>query len=769
MPEPVSENGRSQRVYRFGLFTLDSESGVLKRDDIRVKIQEQPFQLLVLLLDSPGSIVSKEEIRQRLWPKDTFVEFDKSLGVAMVKAREALGDTASNPRFIETVPRRGYRFLAPVQIETAGALTAPSSTRQKTIPKNLWLILIGVSLLALVAGIWYWLAQAPGHIPEHLAVVVGDFANDTGDPIFDGSLRRAVVIHLSQSPYLSVLPDQKLGVTLQNIGRSADEALTPALAMQVCQRLNAAALVNGLIRSSSQRYSLTVLAQRCADGASLARETFAVENKQEVLPRLSAAIDDLRRNLGESRKSLESFDVSMEQATTSSLEALKAYQLGLELRSHSKNVEARDVLKTAIALDPDFAIAYAQLGSAYSNLGEPSLAMQYFQKAFALRAHATEPERLYITSRYFDIVTGEREKGSETAKLWIEMYPNDWKPYNGIANNAVLLGQYQTAVDNARKAMELGPGQDFGSSNLVAGLIGVNRLDEAKSVCEGLLASGHDNSFIHLDLFAIAHLENDQAAIEHQLEWARHHPNDVGMVFAEGSAAASEGKLEVATQLFDQTAELDVASGDSEAAAIALAMSAEINSEMGRASIAKMESDRALSLGRNEMVYGLSGLVALRRREVQRAQFLLDQMDHEHPLATFNLGIYSPMIRTLTAISRGSSLEQVTDLMEPALPYEFGSLADMLPIYVRGTAYLSVNAPAKAEIEFEKIILHRNIDSLTTLYPLSILGLARCYRKEGRLIESRKAYQELFTLWKNADGNLPILSQARSESKAISR
>jgi tetratricopeptide (TPR) repeat protein len=441
--------------------------------------------------------------------------------------------------------------------------------------------------------------------------------------------------------------------------------------------------------------------------------------------------------------------------------------LGLDLRAHSKNVEARDVLKTAIALDPDFAIAYAQLGSTYSNLGEPSYARQYFEKAFALRSRATEPERLYITGRYFDIVTGEREKGSENSKLWLEIYPNDWKAYNALANNAVLLGRYQTAVDNARKAMELGPGQDFGVSNLLMGLMGLNRMDEAKALCEKLLSTGHDNSFIHLDLFGIAYFENDQPALERQRDWAKKHPNDVGIIFAEGSAAASEGRLDTATQRFDQVAELDIANGDSEAAAIALAVSGEVNSEMGRASIAKKESERALKLGRNEMVYGLTGLVASRGNEGQQAQLLLNQMDHEHPLATFNLGIYSPILRTMVAVSRGTSPEEVTHLMEPALPYEFGSLADMLPIYVRGMAYLAVNAPERAEVEFQKIIRNRNIDPLTTLYPLSVLGVARCYRMMGKMVESENAYRELFTLWKNADKTSPLGLKARHELEGI--
>lgn len=751
--------------YSFGLYVLDPGDGTLTRDSVRVRVQEQPFQLLLLLVERAGQIVSREEIRNRLWPQNTFVEFDRSLGVAVLKVREALGDDASNPRFIETIPRRGYRFIAPVQIESPVPANParPSMWNKKRL---VWTALIG-SLLAISAVAAAWIVRLRSHIPEHASIVIGDFANETGDAVFDGSLRRAVMIHLAQSPYVTIVPEQKLGIALQNIGRSPEEALNPALALQVCQRLKSAALVTGLIRGATPHYLVSLEAQNCGDGASLVHESFPVDGKPQVLPRLSAAVDDLRKRLGESRQSLNSFDVSIEQATTSSLEALRAYQLGLDLRSHSKNVEARDVLKTAIALDPDFAIAYAQLGSTYSNLGEPSYAKQYFEKAFALRARATEPERLYITGRYFDIVTGEREKGSENSKLWLEIYPKDWKAYNALANNAALLGRYQTAVDNARKAMELGPGQDFGVSNLLMGLMGLNRMDEAKDLCEKLLSTGHDNSFIHLDLFGIAYFENDQPALERQRDWAKKHPNDVGMIFAEGSAAASQGRLETATKQFDQVAEQDIANGDSEAAAIALAVSAEINSEMGRASIARKESERALKLGRNEMVYGLTGLVASRGNEVQRAQLLLNQMDHEHPLATFNLGIYSPILRTMVAVSRGTSPAEVTHLMEPALPYEFGSLADMLPIYVRGTAYLSVNAPVQAELEFQKIIRNRNIDPLTTLYPLSMLGMARCYRMMGKMVESENAYRELFTLWKNADKSLPLLLKARNEFEGI--
>ena len=774
-PRNLSDPNEGRPEISFGLqvgiFEANPHSGELTRKGARVKLQEQPFQLLLFLLENAGDLVSRDGVRQRLWSDNTFVDFDASLSVAIGKLREALGDSAENPRFIETIPRRGYRFIASVHVEDVNPDRAKPERANAADSQKWHKKLTGVALLAIlpaiVVGIVFWFSSSRARLPEHAAIMIGDFENNTGDPVFDGSLRRAVVIHLRQSPYLNVLPDQKLSEALQNLGRSPDDTVVPALARQVCQHLKATALILGSIRAASRTYSLSLNAERCSDGAELIQQTFSVDHKEEVLPRLGSAVDEVRRRLGESRESLQKFGVPIEQATTSSLEALKAYQLGLELRTHSKNVEARAVLKTAIALDPDFAIAYAQLGSAYSNSGDATYARQFFEKAFALRARATEPERLYITGRYFDVVTGEREHGSDTYKLWTEIYPNDWLPYNAMANNAILLGRYETAVDSARKAIELGPAQDFGSSNLISALIALNRLNEAKTICDQLLAKGRDNSFIHLDLFAIAHLEQDQVAADHQLEWAAKHPDDVGMIFARGSVAASEGKIETATKLFDQAAEVDISNGDSEAAAIALVESAEMNSEMGRSSTAKRESERALKLGKDEMVYGLAALVALRRHDVQSAQALLSEMDHDRPLSTFNLGIYSPIIRTFVAVSKGSSPSEVKSLMESTLPYESGSLADMLPIYVRGVAYSAVNAPAQAEAEFQEIITHHSVDATTTLYPLSVLGMARCYMLQGRKAESRDAYLQVFRLWKDADRDLPILLTARKEFDSL--
>jgi eukaryotic-like serine/threonine-protein kinase len=771
MPIP----GSTTTKYRFGPFELDPREGTLSRNGSRVKLQDLPFRLLVMLVERVGEVVTREEVRQRLWPENTFVEFDNSLGVAIRKVRESLGDDADIPHYVETVPRRGYRFIAPVMtndpvMSAPSVETAVSASAERNQGSHRGkVILVAVALAgALVLAGWFWWSQTRARIPKRASVVVGDFANSTGDPLFDGSLRRAAIIQLAQSPYLNILPDQKLGEVLQDLGRSPDDKLTPALALEVCQRGKASALVVGSIQPTGGAYLLALEASRCADGRSLAHETLTVANQQAVLPRLGSMIDDLRRSLGESRESLQKFDVPVEQATTSSLEALKAYQLGLELRAHSQNLEARPAFKTAVALDPSFAIAYAQLGSSYSNEGEVQEGKKYFEKAFALRARATEPERLYIVGRYFDIVTSELEKGSETYKLWTELYPDQWLAYNALANDANLLGRYDTVVDASKQVVRLYPNHNFGYINLLFGLIALNQLDEARSLCEQLIGRGHDDTFIHLNLFAIATLQHDEQALSREYEWAKRHPDDIPMLYAQAKAEAAMGKVNRSTELFEEAAKLTAARGDSEEAANMLATSAEINSEMGRTALAQKESEEAVRLGKSQIVLGLAALIASRAGNEKRSRELLDELDHDYPLSTFNMGLYSPMARTTLAVARGSSVPEISNLMEPVLPYELGQIADLVPIYVRGNSYLQVGSGKEAEREFQKVLDHHGADPLTTLHPLSQLGLARCYALLGRKADSRRAYEAFFSLWKDADRDLPILIKARREYHGLS-
>ena len=362
--------------YRFGLFEVDVHAGVLLRQGRRLRLQAQPFQVLVALLEQRGDLVLREQLRARLWPSDTFVEFDKSLGVALAKVRAALGDDAANPRFIETVPKRGYRFIAPITVdsdnagvhaalEPAAPFTAPPAPSavdarpryRAAIAASVFLLIVGLG------GFWFWRFRVDGRLTTRARVVVAAITNSTGDTAFDGSLRTVAMMGLAQSPYLHVLSDSALGQILQGLGRPPDEPLTSGLAREACRRANAAAIVDGSIARSGRGYVLTVQASRCADAGVLAQKRASVESRDQIVATLGREVADLRRELGEPTATLQSYNTPVELATTDSPEALRAYQLGMDLRARADNLKAIPALKTAIALDPQFAVAYAQLGS----------------------------------------------------------------------------------------------------------------------------------------------------------------------------------------------------------------------------------------------------------------------------------------------------------------------------------------------------------------------------------------------------------------------
>lgn len=765
----VSENGT---VYRFGMFEARPETGELLRKGARIKLQDQPFRFLILLLENAGEIVSRESVRQILWPGNTFVDFDASLSVAVGKLRDALGDDADNPRFIETIPRRGYRFVAPVQQTNRIpelSITPPvaSSPLAKSRRK---VILIGITLAILFSllVVLYQKSRHQASLSQRDGIVVGDFSNSTGDPVFDGSLRRAVVVQLAQSPFFIIPSDTKLEETLQGLGRPPDENLTPALAREVCQQTGAKAAVTGTISQQGASYRIVLEADRCADGNSLARQEVTAAEKDQVLPGLGRAVENLRKELGESRDSLHDYGVPIDQATTSSLDALKAYQLGLELRARDNSVKAIPAFKTAVTLDPDFAMAYAQLGSAYSNRGETIAATQYFKRAFELRSRATEPERFYIAGRYFDIVTGELEKASENYELWEQTYPDQWLAYVAVANDANQLGRYETSIQAAKEAVLLNPNHSFGYANLVLGLLGSNQFTEAQAVCEEAVARKRDTETIHLSLYELALMEGNQKASQREMDLATRNSDDPAMLYVQAEAAAAQGRMKEASRLFQQNVAQLQADGQHEGAANTLADEALLNILIGRRLEARRMAAASLRSGRGEIDLGLNALVFALAGDTVQAKSLAEEFNRSYPLATLNMGVFSPMIQTVMAESRRLTPADVTDMMRAALPYEFGQVADLLPVYIRGRAYLTSNSGADAAREFQKILDHRGVDPLSPYVSLAYLGLARAENLMGKKIDSLKAYEHFLELWKNADSDIPILRMARREYLALS-
>ena len=751
-------------VYRFGVFEANSQTGEFLRKGVRVKLQEQPFRLLQLLLENAGEIVSRESVRQRLWPGNTFVEFDASLGVAVGKLREALGDDADNPRFIETIPRRGYRFIAPVQQanqspELAAASPAASSSR---LQSRSGAITIGITF-AVLLGVFgvYLQSRHQALLAQRDGIVVGDFSNSTGDPVFDGTLRRAVVVQLAQSPFFIIPPDAKLQETLQGLGRPPDEKLTPAVTREICQRAGAKASVTGAISPHDAGFVIALEADRCTDGSLLARQEVTAARKDQVLPSLGGAIQGLRKKLGESRNSLHDYGIPIEQATTDSLDALKAYQLGLDLRARDNSPKSIPAFKTAVTLDPNFAMAYAELGSAYSNVGETIAGSQYFKRAFELRSRATEPERFYIAGRYFDIVTGELEKASENYELWEQTYPDEWLAYNALANDANQLGRYETSIKAAKEAVLLNPSHSFGYTNLAVGLLGANRFDEARAVCEEAVARRRDGEVIHTILYAMAFVDRNMKAPQSET-------NEPGVLYVEAEGEAAQGKMKDASRLFRQDIAELRAGGQSEGIANTQAYEALLNALIGRTAEGRRMAAASLRSGRGETVLGSDALAFALAGDAVQAKNIADELNNSYPLATLNMDVFSPMIQTAIAELHRPATEEVTEMMKPALPYEFGQEADLLPVYIRGQAYLMSRSGADAAREFQKMLDHHGVDPVSPYLSLAHLGLARADNLTGAKTKSLKEYEHFFQLWKDADNNIPILQAARREYLILS-
>ncbi|MGA8222289.1 MAG: winged helix-turn-helix domain-containing protein, partial [Candidatus Acidiferrales bacterium] len=462
MPAPPEDS----RSLRFDVYTLDLRAGELYKSGHKIKLQEQPFQILAMLLEQPGQVITRVQLRERLWPEDTFVDFDHSLNTAVKKLRQALNDEADKPRFIETLPKRGYRFVGPA-VETlapkrASAPTAESAGKNAmdehalgsdvispgaNSPALRWKIATFLVILVVAIGAGaYFLARRRPALTEKDTIVIADFSNSTGDLVFDDTLKQGLAVQLAQSPFLAILSDEKIHNTLKLMGRAPGERLTPEIARDLCQRAGSAAVIDGSIAKLESEYVVGLNAVECHTGENLAREQITSEDKSHVLAALGKAAQELRGKLGESFSSIQKYDTPIEQATTPSLEALKALGLAIKTSQESGEINAIPFFKRAIELDPNFALAYARLGGMYIALGEPSKTSENLQKAYELRERVSERERFNITALFYVGVTGELEKANQTCELWARAYPRDELPHQLIGLNDEYLGRYEKAI-----------------------------------------------------------------------------------------------------------------------------------------------------------------------------------------------------------------------------------------------------------------------------------------------------------------------------------
>jgi len=645
---------------------------------------------------------------------------------------------------------------APVATETAAA-----SSGLRRIAARRWRLLVSsTAALALLAALLLFYFHRAQALTEKDFILVTDFVNTTGDAVFDGTLKKALAVDLGQSPYLNVFPDQRVQQTLKFMGRPPDGRITIEIGREICQRAGVKAMLNGSIASLGNQYVITLDAVNAGTGDTLGEEQAQASRKEQVLDALGKAASRLRGRLGESLASVQKFGKPLSEATTSSLDALKAFTLGDVRRAAGDELGSIPYYKQATDLDPNFAMACARLGVVYNNLGQEELSEEYRKKAFELRDRASERERLYITAHYYGD-SGQLERGIAAYELYRQTYPHDSVPYNNLSGTFYALGQFDKALENALESVRLDPDSGFGYGVAAEAYIALNRLDEAKAILNTALQRkvGGIGAYIQLGLVALA--QNDKAGLESArsslLKSAP--PGDGVVMHLDASLAASRGQLRQARELFTQASQVLQRFNLKETAAAEVAEEAVTEAAFGDSVDATRDAAAALSVSRGRKVVLPAAAAYALAGEERKAQELSSDVAKRRPEDTLVQSVWVPLVSAIIELKHKNPAKAV-QLLTAAGPYD----RIFLPVlFVRATAYLKAGQANEAAREFRKVLALRNLSPVDVLLPLAQLGLARAYALEGDSAKSRIAYQDFFALWKDADPDIPILQQAKAE------
>ena len=626
-------------------------------------------------------------------------------------------------------------------------------------------LIAAVFIVAVAVAAFAYFSRKTAALTEKDTVLLADFVNTTGEPVFDGTLKQALAVQLGQSPFLNIYPDERVNETLRFMGRAPNERITKDVAKEICERQGIKAMIVGSIASIGSHYVVTLEAINAHAGDAIAREQSEVENKEQVLKALGTAASQLREKLGESLSSIKKFDAPIEQATTSSLEALKAFSQGNEKRSGGNQPEAIPFYKRAIDLDPNFALAYARLAVIYNNFFQTELAAEYSQKAYDLRDRVSERERYYISEKYASYVSGDREEAINVLKAWALSYPHDYIPRNNLAVNYTLVGQYEDSLKESREAMRLSPNNTTAQGNYVDGFMRLGRFDEARQVLEQTLGKNPDRTIYHLYSFDLAFLLGDQDTMKRDLEWFAKQPAQMEYFDTQAGVAAFNGQWQKAQDFNRRSIELLVSQDRKENAAQGETTSAFIEAVLGRCLQARAAVTRGLLLSRDRISLAGAAL-ALAYCNDGKAQPMLDELQKRFPKDTPTIGVIVPMTRAAMENNRGN-YAQAIELLRPAGRYELGAVAGFWMTYFRGQIYLRQKLGKEAAGEFQRILDHRGVEVRSPLYPLAHLGLARAAVLSGDTAKARQEYQDFLALWKNADADLPILIEAKKEYEQL--
>jgi len=771
----------NKRIYHFGEFQLKLGAHVLERQGLRVPLGSKAFALLTYLVTHAGEVVTKDELLKAVWP-GSFVE-EKNLAQQIACLRKALGDKSD---YIATISGRGYQFTKFVQelksaeptllSEDAGEIVQHamrSRTRvvieESGLPARNSLGPARVVLYTLgAAGILVLAALAGGRLfrrelphGEYRQIVLTDFINTTGDISFDRTLKRALEIALEQSPYMDVLSERETVATLQMMGRKSDTAITPDIAKEVCERTNRQVLLMASISNVSDDYLLTLEAVDCNTGKTITAAKAEATSKAKVLGALDSVASHVREGLGESAESVQSYEVPITQATTPSLEALKAYSVGRYLEAQGKDqTETMPLYQRAIELDPQFAMAYGSLATDYYNLSESALAAHYYRKAFELSGRVSEKEKLTIQAHYYDGAVGDLLQANTMYRRWASTYPHDWVPWLDIANNDNELGQYTAAIVAGEQALKLGPERAITYSVLARAYMCAGRFADAKRIGQLAVERSKKSSGLNAWLFNIAFVENDTKGLAEARVWLDQHPDDWFFLDSEAGAMASVGKYKEAIQSFSQAYAITERNNLPETSNGIL-----IDQAQKEVAFGLLTAARSTLAGLRKPASDDPDLMLLRSRmgDVSAAsRFVADNKSNTGTKMSF---LFLPEARAILQVQQGRPLDAVATL-EHAKPYE---LANYDVPMLRAEAYLQAKQWDMAMAEYRKILANPGIGLTSMSYPLAHLGLARTYVLAGNSSAARTEYENFLTLWKDADSDLPILKSAKAELAKLDR
>jgi eukaryotic-like serine/threonine-protein kinase len=780
----------SESSVRFGEFKLDLRTRELRSNGHRSYLQEQPFHVLAALLDRPGQLVTRDELMKQLWPSDTFVDFDQSLNKAVNRLREALDDSAEQPRFIETVPRRGYRFIGPVAHDDDNVATGVSPVQEipiqsreatekdvrpqiETQRARLWKLLVPAALLVatLMGGGWYWHSRAAHRPAGRVTIVLADFVNNTSDPVLEDALQQALLASLDQSPFLSILSDDKVREQLAHMGRPATDRLTEPVAREVCQRADSMVVLVGSVSSLGTHYALGLNAVNCETGKSVSRQETEVESREKILQSLDRISAKTRETLGESLSSVQKNDIPLDQVTTSSLEALRFLRLGGKAEDTQGSAAAISFYKQAIALDPTFSAAHEVLALNYYNFGQSDLVRTYATRALELSSRTSAEEKLDISAVYYSLGTRELDKAIHAFRLAEETYPEEFIAPVDLGDVYLRVGQFEQCAAESRRAIKLDPIASVGYWNLSVCLTNLDQMQQARKVLEEAVSRKLDDVWIRLGRYNLAFLQGDEPEMGKQLAWSTgcSGEEEATFLFNQADTEAFHGRLRKSHEYSRRAVDSELRADSKEGAASHRAYAALWQAEFGNLAQARKDAASALALspGRDGKI--VIAMALARIGDFSRASALADELQKTHPQDTLVQFYSLPSIRAAIELIHGNAAK-AEDFTERARPYELASpstpptdLRPLYPSYIRGQAYLAMHRGKDAAAEFQRILEHRGLNGNSPLGALAHLQIGRAYAMSGNPGKAHTAYQDFFTLWKDADPDIPILKQAKAE------